>query len=224
MVEFNAEMSAYVMHGVFNQTNDVRAREDVVRILVIDLVHHGVDDKQRDDGKGEGNEGHPPRWNASRTTGEHGGFSATAQFCTHEDVAPITQVLHGPTRARAGVFNAYFGVFCIVDKRQERKGLLRDGVFKFHAFGLCGHGNRGGSVSFFVDRQGEFEFVVAFRKFRIGGFEIGSPIGLVGFIDASNGLVGAVVFVDNRFCSLVHDGEEGVIEVGFTVGEVMTCD
>ena len=55
------------------------------------------------------------------TTGEHGGFSATAQFCTHEDVAPIAQVLHGPARSRAGVFDADFGVFCIVDKRQERK-------------------------------------------------------------------------------------------------------
>ena len=65
---------------------------------------------------------------------------------------------------------------------------------------------------------------MAFRKFGIGSLEVGSPVSLVGFFDAANGFVGAVVFVDNRFCSLVHDGEEGVIEVGFTVGEVMTSD
>ena len=62
---------------------------------------------------------------------------------------------------------------------------------------------------------------MTFREFSIRGFEVGPSVRLVGFFDYPNGLIGSVLFVDNCFAAFAHDGEEGVIEVGCAVGQVM---
>ena len=63
--------------------------------------------------------------------------------------------------------------------------------------------------------------MVTFREFSIGGFEVGPSIGLVGFVDGAYGLIGSVLFIHDGFALIANDGEEGVIEVGCAVGQVM---
>ena len=142
VVHVDGELVTHIVDGVLDQPVDVGAGENVVRFLVVDFVHHRVDDEQRDQGKREGDEGHPPSWNAGRTTGQHGGFTAAAQLSTHQDVAPVAEVLHRPTGARSSVLNPNLGVFVIVDKGEEGERFLGDVMFKLHALGngLHNHG------------------------------------------------------------------------------------
>ena len=140
IVDFNAKLLTDRLDGIVNQTNDVVARKNVVSILMVDLVHDGVDDEQGDDGQREGNEGHPPCRNTSGTAGEHGGFATAAQFSPHQNVAPIAQILNRPTRTRSGVFDSDLGVFVVVNEGQEGQGLFGKRVLKFDALGYCLHG------------------------------------------------------------------------------------
>ena len=133
IIDFNAQFFTDFFDGVLDQANNVGSGEDVVSVLVVDFVHHRIDDEQGDDGKGEGNESHPPCGNTGGTTGEHGGFTASTQFCPHQDIAPITQILDGPAGARSSVFNSHIRMLGIVDKGKKGKGFLGKRVFKLDA-------------------------------------------------------------------------------------------
>ena len=142
VVHVDGELVAHLVDGVLDQPVDVGAGEYVVRLLVVDFVHHRIDDEERNQGKRERDERHPPSRDAGRTTGQHGGFTAAAQLSTHQDVAPVAEVLHRPAGARSSVLNSNFGVFVIVDKGEEGERFLRDVMFKLHALGngLHNHG------------------------------------------------------------------------------------
>ena len=65
---------------------------------------------------------------------------------------------------------------------------------------------------------------MSFWEFGIGGFEVGTPVRLVNFVDGSDGFVGAIVFGYDGFRIIAHHGEEGVVQIGFSVGQVMACN
>ena len=46
VVHIDGELFADFVDGVLNQPVDVGARQNVVRLLVVDFVHHRVDDEQ----------------------------------------------------------------------------------------------------------------------------------------------------------------------------------
>ena len=133
VVHVDGELFAHLVNGVLYQTVDVGAGQNVVRFLMVDFVHHRVDDEERDKGERERDEGHPPSRDAGRTTGQHGGFTSTAQFGSHQNVAPVAEVLDRPARTRPGIFDANLGVFVIVDEGEEGQCLLCDVMFKLHA-------------------------------------------------------------------------------------------
>ena len=62
---------------------------------------------------------------------------------------------------------------------------------------------------------------MTFRELSIGGFEVGPSQGLARFVDDAYGLVGSVFFIHDGFALIAHDGEEGVIEVGCAVGQIV---
>ena len=133
LVNFDAELIAYALNRVADHSSNVRAREDVVGVLVVDLVHDRIDDQQGDEGERERNKRHPPSRNSSSATGQHGCFSATAKFGTHQQIAPVAEVLHRPACSRPCIFDANFGMLSIVHKRKECECLGGNGVFKFDA-------------------------------------------------------------------------------------------
>ena len=106
VVHVDGELFAHLVHGVLNQSVDVGAGQNVVRFLVVDFVHHRVDDEERDEGERERDEGHPPSRDAGRTTGQHSGFTSTAQFGSHQNVAPVAEVLDRPARTWSSIFDA----------------------------------------------------------------------------------------------------------------------
>ena len=70
----------------------------------------------------------------------------------------------------------------------------------------------------------EFEFIVAFWKLGIRGFEGGTTVACVRFVDGANRFVGAIIFGNDAFEIIVQYFEEGVVQVGHSVGKVVACN
>ena len=70
----------------------------------------------------------------------------------------------------------------------------------------------------------EFEFIVAFGQLGIRGFEVGTTITCVCFVDGTNRFVGTVILGDDAFGILAHNFEEGVVQVGLSIGKVVACN
>ena len=62
---------------------------------------------------------------------------------------------------------------------------------------------------------------MAFGKFRIRGFEVRSSVASVGFVDGANCFIGPVGVLNQCLRVIIDVGKERVIEVGFTVGQVV---
>ena len=62
---------------------------------------------------------------------------------------------------------------------------------------------------------------MSFGKFGVGGFEVGSSVAAVRFVDRANRFVRSEVFLYQRVCLFVDDFKVSVVEVGFAVGKVV---
>ena len=94
-------------------------------------------------------------------------------------------------------------------------------MLKFNALRHGVHDHGGGGVLLFVHRDLEQQFVVAFRQLGIRGAEVSTPVAPVGFVDGSYRFIGTVVFAPPRISFPRSPSEKRVVEVGFTVRQVV---